>query len=49
MPNIVPRSSGSYRLIGCLSQIEEDKFGWLQGNGKLLRGKKFWLRGVDLN
>lgn len=26
-----------------------DKFGWLQGSRKLLKGKKFWLRGLDLN
>jgi hypothetical protein len=25
------------------------KFGWLQASQKLLKGKKFWLRGVDLN
>jgi len=25
------------------------KFGWLQGLRKLLKGKKAWLRGVDLN
>ena len=25
------------------------KFGWLQGSWKLLKGKKFWLRGPDLN
>ena len=31
------------------STTKTTQFGWLRGSRKFLKGKKFWLRGVDLN
>ena len=39
--------SNSFNLQ--LQKCEKNKFGWLQGPRKLLKGKKIWLRGLDLN
>jgi len=44
------REMGTYERNATLQRPAKTcQFGWLQGLRKLLKGKKIWLRRVDLN
>ncbi len=45
----VSRDGRTWKRTQRFSNLPICQFGWLQGIGNSLKGKKIWLRGSDLN